>query len=155
MGTLARKLKARGKTIVFTNGCFDILHLGHARYLQAAKAAGDILVVAVNSDRSVRQIKGDLRPLAPQEWRAEVLCALACVDYVVIFDEADPGAIIGEILPHVLVKGADWPEDAIIGADTVKAGGGRVVRVTLTPGASTTALIEEITHRYCRPPNSA
>ncbi|MEW5736052.1 MAG: D-glycero-beta-D-manno-heptose 1-phosphate adenylyltransferase [Thermodesulfobacteriota bacterium] len=136
--------KAAGRTVVFTNGCFDILHVGHVRYLAAARALGDVLVVGVNSDASVSRIKAKGRPVVPESERAEVLASLAAVDYVILFPEDDPGALIGSLVPHVLVKGADWPEDKIIGADTVKKAGGHVERIPLAPGASTTSIIERI-----------
>jgi rfaE bifunctional protein nucleotidyltransferase chain/domain len=130
---------------VFTNGVFDILHPGHVRYLQAARALGDKLIVAINSDRSVRELgKAPDRPINPEHERAEVLRALACVDEVVIFDEADPHAIISKIQPDILVKGADWAEDAVIGRDVVEARGGKVVRIPLAEGYSTTKIIERI-----------
>ena len=141
-------LKDVGKKIVFTNGCFDLLHLGHVRYLEAARAEGDVLVIGVNSDRSVHEIKGPNRPVVPQEERAEVLAALACVDFVTIFDEPDPLETIRTLLPDVLVKGSDWAEDAIVGKDVVEEHGGRVVRVPLTEGASTTKIIEKIMENY-------
>jgi D-glycero-beta-D-manno-heptose 1-phosphate adenylyltransferase len=132
-------------TVVFTNGVFDILHPGHVRYLQAARALGDKLVVAINSDRSVRELgKAPGRPINSEKERAEVLRALACVDEVVIFDEPDPHAIISKIQPDILVKGADWAEDAIVGRDVVEARGGKVVRIPLAAGYSTTSLIERI-----------
>ncbi|MFM8535948.1 MAG: D-glycero-beta-D-manno-heptose 1-phosphate adenylyltransferase [Acidimicrobiia bacterium] len=135
----------RQQTVVFTNGVFDILHPGHVRYLQAARALGDKLIVAINSDRSVRELgKAPNRPIIPQHERAEVLRALACVDEVVIFDEADPHAIISKIQPDILVKGADWGADAIIGRDVVEAKGGRVVRIPLAEGYSTTKIINKI-----------
>ena len=130
---------------VFTNGVFDILHPGHVRYLQAARALGDKLIVAINSDRSVRELgKAPNRPINPENERAEVLRALACVDEVVIFDEPDPHAIISKIQPDILVKGADWAEDAIIGRDVVEAKGGKVVRIPMADGYSTTAIINKI-----------
>jgi D-glycero-beta-D-manno-heptose 1-phosphate adenylyltransferase len=132
-------------TVVFTNGVFDILHPGHVRYLQAARVLGDKLVVAINSDRSVRELgKAPGRPINSEKERAEVLRALACVDEVVIFDEPDPHAIISKIQPDILVKGADWAEDAIVGRDVVEARGGKVVRIPLAAGYSTTSLIERI-----------
>jgi D-glycero-beta-D-manno-heptose 1-phosphate adenylyltransferase len=132
-------------TVVFTNGVFDILHPGHVRYLQAARVLGDKLVVAINSDRSVRELgKAPGRPINSENERAEVLRALACVDEVVIFDEPDPHAIISKIQPDILVKGADWAEDAIVGRDVVEARGGKVVRIPLAAGYSTTSLIERI-----------
>jgi D-beta-D-heptose 7-phosphate kinase/D-beta-D-heptose 1-phosphate adenosyltransferase len=138
---LARDVQARGGTVVFTNGVFDLVHAGHVRYLQAARAEGDVLVVAINSDRSVRTVKGPGRPLTPQAERAEVLLSLASVDAVVVFDEDTPYRVIGLIQPDVLVKGADWQPDAIVGRDLVEARGGRVVRIPLLAGRSTSALI--------------
>jgi rfaE bifunctional protein nucleotidyltransferase chain/domain len=135
--------RSRGRRIVFTNGVFDLLHPGHIRYLQAARAEGDVLVVGVNSDRSVRANKGPSRPVMPEAERAEVLAALACVDAVAIFDEETPAAIITRIQPDVLVKGADWAADAIVGRDTVEARGGKVVRVPVEAGWSTSAIIEK------------
>ena len=140
----AERLRAAGRTIVFTNGVFDLLHPGHVRYLADARAHGDALIVAVNSDRSVRAIKGPSRPITSEQERAEVLAALAVVDAVVIFDEADPHAIISAIQPDILVKGADWAADRIVGRDVVEARGGRVVRIEFAPGFSTTAMIEKI-----------
>jgi D-glycero-beta-D-manno-heptose 1-phosphate adenylyltransferase len=144
---LVEHLRHRGKQIVFTNGVFDLLHPGHLRYLADARREGDALVVAVNSDSSVRAIKGPSRPITPDRERAEVLAAFACVDAVVIFDELDPAQVIARIQPDVLVKGADWPIDAIIGRHTVEARGGRVVRVPLAEGHSTSAIIEKIQRR--------
>ena len=129
--------------MVFTNGVFDLLHPGHVRYLQDARALGTILIVAINSDRSVRAIKGPERPINSELERAEVLRALACVDAVVIFDEETPHAVISAIQPDVLVKGADWGPDSIVGRDVVEARGGRVVRVELAPGYSTSELIRK------------
>jgi len=145
-------LKARetGKKIVFTNGCFDILHVGHVRYLAAAAREGDLLVVGLNSDASVRIIKGDKRPLVPQDQRAEVLASLICVDYVVVFDAPDPATLIEAVAPDVLVKGADWAEENIVGGDFVKSRGGKVVRVSLVPAASTSGIIAKIVENYCR-----
>lgn len=143
----ARAVQARGGTLVFTNGVFDLLHVGHARYLQAARALGDALVVAINSDRSVRAVKGSDRPLTPEAERAELLLGLACVDAAVIFDEDTPHAIITAIQPDVLVKGADWSADAIIGRDVVEARGGRVVRIPLVEGRSTSNLIAAVRAR--------
>ncbi|MBW2172456.1 MAG: D-glycero-beta-D-manno-heptose 1-phosphate adenylyltransferase [Deltaproteobacteria bacterium] len=141
-------LKNAGKKIVFTNGCFDLLHLGHVRYLEAARAEGDVLVVGVNSDRSVHEIKGPSRPVVPDDERAEVLAALACVDFITLFDEPNPLETIRALLPDVLVKGSDWAEDAIVGKEVVEEHGGRVVRVPLTEGASTTTIIEKILANY-------
>jgi len=141
-------LKKAGKKIVFTNGCFDFLHIGHVRYLKAARAEGDVLVVGVNSDHSVCKIKGPRRPVVPENERAEVLASLACVDFVTLFDEPDPLVTIRLLMPDVLVKGADWEEDAIVGRDVVEAKGGRVVRIPLTEGASTSRIIEKILANY-------
>jgi len=138
------RLKKDGKRIVFTNGCFDILHAGHVRYLAAAKAEGVILVVGLNSDESVRLIKGEKRLVVPQMQRAEVLSGLSCVDYVVLFDEPDPLNLIKNVRPDILVKGGDWSEEDIIGADFVKATGGSVVRVSVVPGISTSSIIKRI-----------
>jgi rfaE bifunctional protein nucleotidyltransferase chain/domain len=137
--------RAAGRRVVFTNGVFDLLHPGHTRYLSAARAHGDVLVVAVNSDRSVRDLaKGPERPVTPEHERAELLAALAAVDAVVVFDDATPQRIVEAIQPDVLVKGADWAEDAIVGRDVVEGRGGRVVRVPLAPGYSTTAILDRI-----------
>jgi rfaE bifunctional protein nucleotidyltransferase chain/domain len=138
------QLRHAGKTVVFTNGVFDLLHPGHVRYLQDARREGDALVVAVNSDRSVSAIKGPSRPLNPEQERAEVLAALACVDAVVIFDEDTPLEIIRRLQPDVLVKGADWQAAAIVGRDIVEARGGRVIRIPLAEGYSTSAIIRKI-----------
>ena len=137
-------LRHAGKEVVFTNGVFDLLHPGHIRYLQDARREGDALIVAANSDRSVRAVKGPGRPINQEQERAEMLAALACVDAVVIFDEDDPHQIISRLRPDVLVKGADWALDAIIGRDIVESGGGRVVRVAVAEGYSTSAIIEKI-----------
>lgn len=136
--------KARGRRIVFTNGCFDLLHVGHVRYLEEAKSLGDILVVAINSDRSATQLKGPSRPITAQQDRAEVLAALACVDYVTIFDEPDPYRIISVLKPHVLVKGGDWTRETTVGRDIVEEAGGKVVVIPYIEGASTTGLIDRI-----------
>jgi D-beta-D-heptose 7-phosphate kinase/D-beta-D-heptose 1-phosphate adenosyltransferase len=137
----ATEVQSGGGVVVFTNGVFDLIHPGHVRYLQDARALGDALVVAINSDRSVRANKGDGRPIVPEYERAEVLLALAAVDAVVIFDEETPHAIVSRVRPDVLVKGADWGADNIVGRDVVEARGGRVVRMELAPGFSTTDLI--------------
>jgi len=139
-----RARRARGERIVFTNGCFDLLHIGHTRYLQEAKKLGDCLIVGLNSDASVRTIKSDGRPIVPQAHRAEVLAALACVDHVVIFDEPDPRHLIASIQPDVLVKGGDWPIERIVGREIVQARGGKVVTIPLVPDASTTTLVQRI-----------
>lgn len=141
-------LRAAGKKIVFTNGCFDLIHTGHTRYLAAARALGDMLVVAVNSDSSVRAIKGEKRPINSQEDRAEALAALESVDFVTVFDEPDPSRVIAELQPDVLVKGGDWPLDKIIGRDAVEARGGKVVTIPFVEGASTTGIIERIVKKY-------
>jgi D-beta-D-heptose 7-phosphate kinase/D-beta-D-heptose 1-phosphate adenosyltransferase len=135
--------RAAGRQVVFTNGVFDLLHPGHTRYLAAARAEGDVLIVAVNSDRSVRaQDKAPDRPITPEAERAELIAALTCVDAVVLFDDDTPHAIVSAVQPDVLVKGADWAADAIVGRHVVEARGGRVVRVPLAPGYSTTAILE-------------
>ena len=138
------KIRATGRKVVFTNGCFDIVHAGHVRYLAAAGAEGDLLVVGLNSDASVRLIKGDTRPIVSQDHRAEVLAALECVDYVVLFDSPDPLPLIQILKPDVLVKGADWAEEKIVGGEFVKSNGGKVVRVSLVPEVSTTQIIAKI-----------
>ena len=148
MKSIVDKLRNEGKEIVFTNGCFDLIHVGHIRYLQEAKKLGDYLIVAVNSDHSVKIIKGDRRPIVPEDERAEVLAALECVDSVVIFQEPDPYQIISLLKPHILVKGGDWSEDAIIGKDVVESIGGRVVRIPMIEGASTSNVIQKIVEFY-------
>jgi D-beta-D-heptose 7-phosphate kinase / D-beta-D-heptose 1-phosphate adenosyltransferase len=145
---IVEDLKAAGKKIVFTNGCFDIMHTGHARYLQLAKSYGDILIVAVNSDESVRRIKGEKRPILPQAERAEMLASLAVVDYVTVFEEEDPSRVIAELMPDVLVKGGDWAVEEIIGRDIVETNGGRVYSIPYIEGASTTGIIERILQKY-------
>lgn len=142
---LVARERSRGKTVVFTNGVFDILHPGHIRYLRDARALGDVLIVGINSDRSARALgKAPGRPINPESERAEILAALAAVDAVVIFDEDTPHEIITAIQPDILVKGADWGENAIVGRDVVEARGGRVIRIPLAEGYSTTAIIERI-----------
>ncbi|HXW18099.1 MAG TPA: D-glycero-beta-D-manno-heptose 1-phosphate adenylyltransferase [Candidatus Acidoferrales bacterium] len=138
------ELKRAGKRVVFTNGCFDLLHPGHIRLLERARALGDALIVAINSDASVRGNKGANRPIVPQNERAEVLAALEAVDYVTIFDEATPGEIVAAIVPNILVKGSDWGPNEIVGREEVEAAGGRVVLMPLEPGYSTTGLIERV-----------
>jgi D-beta-D-heptose 7-phosphate kinase/D-beta-D-heptose 1-phosphate adenosyltransferase len=133
-----------GKLVVFTNGVFDLLHPGHIRYLQQARRLGDALIVGVNSDRSVGAIKGPQRPITPEAERAEIVAALECVDAAIVFDEETPHALIAALQPDVLVKGADWAEDAIVGRDIVEARGGRVVRVPIEAGYSTTAMLRKI-----------
>jgi len=141
---IARAFRAEGKRIVFTNGVFDILHPGHLRYLQQARALGDVLIVGLNADSSVRRNKGPQRPINTQQERAEILEALECVDAVVVFEQDTPAQIIDAVQPDILVKGSDWAEDAIVGRDTVEARGGRVVRMPVEQGFSTTAIIEKI-----------
>jgi len=139
------RARGQGHSVVFTNGVFDVLHPGHVRYLRDARALGDLLIVGVNSDRSSRALgKAPDRPINPESERAEVLAALASVDAVVVFDEDTPHAIITALQPDILVKGADWGADAIVGRDVVEARGGRVVRIELAPGYSTTAIIDRV-----------
>jgi len=138
------ELGRQGKRVVFTNGVFDILHPGHVRYLQTARSHGDALIVAINSDRSVRAIKGPERPVNPEAERAEVITALACVDAAVVFDEDTPHDVISAIQPDVLVKGADWAHDKIVGRDIVEARGGVVIRVKVEEGHSTTNVIRKV-----------
>ena len=140
----ARRLRGAGKQVVFTNGVFDLIHPGHVRYLREARALGDALIVGVNADASVRRNKGEHRPVTPEAERAELISALACVGAVTIFAEDTPAEIIRAIQPDVLVKGADWAADQIVGRDTVVARGGRVVRITVEEGYSTTALLRRI-----------
>jgi len=148
LAPLLRQFRRSGQTVVFTNGCFDLLHAGHVHYLAAARGEGNLLVVGLNSDRSVKMIKGDRRPIVPEAERAEVLAGLACVDFVTVFEEIDPLRVIQALQPDVLVKGGDWAEAEIIGADAVKQEGGRVVRIPLVEGAGTSALIARILDRY-------
>ncbi len=136
--------KGNGRRVVFTNGCFDLLHPGHLRTLERARAMGDLLVVAINSDRSVRELKGVGRPILPEAERAEILAALAAVDYVTIFDEPTPQKLIARLLPDVLVKGSDWGEGEIVGREEVEAAGGRVERLAFEPGYSTTDILARI-----------
>lgn len=133
-----------GKTVVFTNGCFDLLHRGHVHTLREAKAAGDILIVALNSDRSVQQLKGPQRPILPETDRLELIAALEMVDYVILFDEPDPYRLIEAIKPNVLAKGGDWIEGTVIGADVVEREGGRVLLIPYLKGFSTTEIIQKI-----------
>jgi len=139
-----KRLQAAGKTAVFTNGVFDLLHTGHVRYLTRARALGDALIVGVNSDGSARSNKGDRRPITPEAERAEIVGALSAVDAVVVFDEATPRELIAALRPDVLAKGADWAEDAIVGRDIVEARGGTVARIPVEQGYSTTNIIERI-----------
>jgi len=137
-------LKKEGKKIVFTNGCFDLLHIGHVRCFRDSKKLGDVLIVAINSDRSVRSIKSPTRPIIPQDERAEIMSALKSVDYVIIFDQHDPLQIITSIRPDILVKGGDWDLDTIVGRDVVESYGGKVFALPLVPGVSTTQIINKI-----------
>ena len=136
--------KRNGERLVFTNGCFDLLHPGHIRCLEEARSFGDLLIVAVNSDASVRGNKGPSRPVMPESERAELLASLCCVDYVTIFDDATPRELIARIMPDVLVKGADWGPGQIVGREEVEAAGGRVISIPVTPGFSTSAILEKI-----------
>ncbi len=145
---IRRTLARKRRTVVFTNGTFDILHRGHVEYLAAARKLGDVLVVGLNTDRSIRRIKGKHRPINRNADRAAVLAALASVDYVVFFGEDTPARLIARLIPDVLVKGADWKPDAIVGADTVVANGGRVRTIRLTRGRSTTNVINRVLQRY-------
>ncbi len=138
------ELRSAGRRVVFTNGCFDLLHPGHVRYLQQARAIGDVLIVALNSDRAVRELKGASRPILNQDERAEVIAALGCVDYVIVFDDISPRATISALLPDVLVKGGDWSVDQIIGREEVEAAGGQVLNLPLVEGVSTTDVISRI-----------
>ncbi|HET8759900.1 MAG TPA: D-glycero-beta-D-manno-heptose 1-phosphate adenylyltransferase [Nitrospiria bacterium] len=147
LAQLAATARREGRRVVFTNGCFDLLHIGHTRYLQEARSLGDLLMVAINSDASVSALKGPERPLVPEQERAEVLAALGCVDYVTIFDAPDPADVIAAIQPDVLAKGGDWPVDKIVGREVVQARGGRVVSIPLVPGSSTTGLVRRIVER--------
>ena len=140
--------RGEGQKIAFTNGCFDILHVGHVRYLREARKTGDLLILALNSDASVRAIKGDKRPLVPQEERAEVAASLEAVDYVTLFDETTPLKLIEYLRPDCLVKGGDWREEAVVGRDAVRSWGGRVVLVPVVEGASTTNIVEKIRQVY-------
>ena len=138
------RLRREGKRFVFTNGCFDLLHPGHVRYLTQAREMGDVLVVALNGDRSVRKIKGEGRPILNEQERAEVISALEAVDFVTIFDEETPRELIAELLPDVLVKGGDWALDQIVGREEVEASGGRVVSLPYVEGSSTSEIIDRV-----------
>lgn len=137
-------LRGEGKSLVFTNGCFDLLHPGHVRYLAEARGLGDALVVALNSDRSVRVLKGEGRPILNEKERADVIAALEAVDYVIVFDEETPRELVAELLPDVLVKGGDWLMDQIVGREEVEAAGGRVISLRYLEGSSSTDIIERI-----------
>lgn len=144
------RYRAAGRRVAFTNGCFDLIHAGHVRLLTAARATADALIVGLNTDASVQRLKGPERPLVPEDERAELLAAFEAVDRVVLFDEPTPLETILALRPDVLVKGADWAEEAIVGAPAVKGWGGRVERVELVPGTSTTAIVEKIRQRFAR-----
>ena len=145
--TIAAKARTEGKKIVFTNGCFDLLHAGHVRLLREAKKLGDLLIVALNSDSSVREIKGPDRPILPEEERAELIAALEMVDYVTLFDEPDPLNVLRELRPDVLAKGGDWAEDKIVGRECVESYGGKVAVIPYLKGHSTTEIIERMRKR--------
>lgn len=139
-----QRLRSEGRTVVFSNGCFDLLHLGHIDYLEQARLLGDVLLVAINTDTSVQRGKGPSRPIIPEAERAELLAALECVDYVTFFDDDTPKAVIDALIPDVLVKGADWPLDQIVGRDTVEAHGGKVLNIPLLEGHSTSGIIAKV-----------
>jgi D-beta-D-heptose 7-phosphate kinase/D-beta-D-heptose 1-phosphate adenosyltransferase len=145
---IVEDLKTKGKRIVFTNGCFDLLHVGHIRYLEKAKTLGDVLVVGVNSDRSVRGLKGPHRPILPEEERAEILSGLESVNYITVFDEPTPLELISSLQPHILVKGGDWTKETTVGKEVVERLGGEVVILPFIEGSSTSNLIETILKRY-------
>jgi rfaE bifunctional protein nucleotidyltransferase chain/domain len=145
------RLRKGGKKISFTNGCFDILHVGHVRYLRDARRTGDVLILALNSDASVRAIKGEKRPLVPEDERADVVASLESVDFVTLFDELTPLELIESLRPDVIVKGGDWAEEDVVGRDSVRKWGGKVVIIPETEGASTTNIVEKIRKVYGRP----
>ena len=145
---IVKNLKARGKRIVFTNGCFDLLHLGHVRYLEKAKSLGDVLVVGVNSDSSVRRLKGSKRPILSEKERTQILAGLGCVDYITIFNEADPLKLITSLRPNLLVKGGDWAKEQIVGREVVERSGGELVIIPFVKGASTSNVIDIILKRF-------
>jgi D-beta-D-heptose 7-phosphate kinase/D-beta-D-heptose 1-phosphate adenosyltransferase len=148
LAPILKNLQTQGQKVVFTNGVFDLLHLGHVTYLQEARKKGDLLVVGLNSDASVRRIKGPLKPLLPVEERAEMLLALACVDYATFFEEDDPYNVIKTLRPDVLVKGGDWAIDKMIGGDLVQSWGGQVLNIPVVEGRSTTNLIQMVRERF-------
>ena len=148
LASILQQAKTDGNVVVTTNGCFDVLHLGHLRYLQAARQLGDMLVVAINSDSSVRQLKGENRPLVPEDERAEMLAGLECVDYVVIFPEETPISLLSELKPSIHVKGGDYKLEQLLERDVVEANGGKVIVGLNVPGKSTTNLIRVICERY-------
>lgn len=144
------RLRAAERSLVFTNGVFDLLHVGHLRYLSRARALGDALAVGLNADSCVRRLKGGKRPILPESERAELLAGLACVDYVCLFDQDDPRELIRAVLPKILVKGGDWPVEKILGRDTVEAAGGKVLSLPFVEGRSTTAIVRDIAEKYGR-----
>ncbi|MFN0124044.1 MAG: D-glycero-beta-D-manno-heptose 1-phosphate adenylyltransferase [Blastocatellia bacterium] len=146
--TARERLRADRRVVVFTNGCFDLLHPGHVRYMQQARALGDALIVALNSDRAVRELKGPARPILDENERAEVMAALGCVDYVTIFDDVSPRETIAALLPDILVKGGDWGVDRIIGREEVEAAGGKVMSLPFVEGVSTTDIVTRILERH-------
>jgi len=148
IAAIAAQARRNDQIVVFTNGCFDLVHRGHVHLLRAAKAAGDLLVVALNSDRSIREIKGPTRPIMPETDRIELIAAMEMVDCVVIFDEPEPTALIDAIKPDVLVKGADWNADKVVGADLVEKSGGRVVRIPYLQGFSSSEIIERVVKQH-------
>ncbi len=152
---IRQQMRREGRKLVFTNGCFDILHAGHVRLLNQARAMGDALVLALNSDRSVRAVKGENRPIVPEAERAEVVAALACVDYVFLFDDLTPQRIIDAIVPDILVKGADWGISEIVGRETVEKAGGVVRSIPVVEGASSTSIIERIISQFGKSGNAA
>jgi len=151
LAPVLKNLQNQGKKVVFTNGVFDLLHLGHVTYLQEARRQGDLLVVALNSDASVKRIKGPLKPLLPLAERAEMLSALSCVDYVTFFEEDNPFNVIQVLRPDVLIKGGDWAVDKIVGGDLVQSWGGKVMNIPVVEGRSTTNLIQMICERFGAP----
>ena len=150
---IVSELKTQGRLTVFTNGCFDLLHPGHIRYLETARQFGDILIVGLNSDSSVKRVKGEGRPFVGEMERAEMLGALSSVDYVTIFSEATPQELIEEIMPDVLVKGGDWSKDQVVGRETVEKNGGQVIAADFEEGFSTTGIIDRIRSAQSRPHN--
>jgi D-beta-D-heptose 7-phosphate kinase/D-beta-D-heptose 1-phosphate adenosyltransferase len=148
LALLCRQLRREGKRLVFTNGCFDLLHRGHVAYLYRARQLGDVLIVGVNTDASVRRLKGDKRPICPERERAELVAALKPVDFVTLFEEDTPEALIAELQPHVLVKGGDYAPEQVAGAELVRSWGGEVVIVPYVEGYSTSGIVEEILRRY-------
>ncbi len=147
---IRNQLRAQNKKVVFTNGVFDILHAGHVDYISKAKEKGDVLIVGINSDTSVKRIKGELRPVVPQHERAFIISSLKPVDYVVIFEEDTPGEIIDKLIPDVLIKGADWAIDKIVGRETVEKNGGKVETIKFVNDQSTTNIIKTVTERFCK-----